>query len=276
LFVSPIDARRFALACSVFLCCQFSGIGGALASSREDAPGDPISALPAAPDATVENQPGDDKTIAGEPTQVPTAVAPDVSTPVVSAPPVLAPAYGESLRSIIDRRHLALPLKDARIVINKSERRLDLLSGGTLVKSYRVSLGRNPVGAKQSEGDGRTPEGRFYVCTRNATSSAFHIFLGLSYPALPDAKRAVNDKQITWREYQIIHQRLASRGRPPWETNLGGWVGIHGGSDEAFAQKKMQERGSRDWTAGCIALTDREIEEIYAATKLGTPVEVRQ
>lgn len=215
----------------------------------------------------------------------PTSVKPPVTTAIPSptvAPPVAplppAPASGvfssEALKTIAARKNLRLPLPESSIVITKSQRRLDLLSRGVLVKSYRVSLGSNPAGAKQSQGDGRTPEGRFYICTRNAANSAFHIFLGLSYPALPDAKRAVNNKQITWREYQVINQRLASRGRPPWETNLGGWVGIHGGTDGSFAQKKMQQRGSRDWTAGCIGLSNSEIVEIYAATQMGTPVTI--
>ena len=181
----------------------------------------------------------------------------------------------ETLRAIITRRNLALPLKNAHVVIYKGQRRLELYSGDTLIKAYRVALGDNPVGHKQRQGDSRTPEGHFYICTRNAKNSAFHIFLGLSYPGVPDAKRAVNSKQITWREYQIINQRLASRGRPPWETNLGGWVGIHGGSDAAFARKKRNERGKNDWTAGCIALTNQEIAEIHAATVLGTPVEIK-
>jgi lipoprotein-anchoring transpeptidase ErfK/SrfK len=281
-FFSFLRARPVALACGVFYCCQFAGGVAALAETSSAEPtADPIATLPAPPAAST---PQDQASTLREtaPAEAPAfpqpnnPPAPDASTPSAApAPPVAAPAYGESLRSIVDRRHLALPLEEARIVIDKSQRRLDLLSGSTLVKSYRIALGKNPVGAKRSEGDSRTPEGRFYICTRNAKTSAFHIFLGLSYPALPDAKRAVNNQQITWREYQIIHQRLASRGRPPWETNLGGWVGIHGGSDDTFAQRKMKERDSRDWTAGCIALTNREIEEIYAATKLGTPVEIR-
>jgi lipoprotein-anchoring transpeptidase ErfK/SrfK len=228
----------------------------------------PTASTPDAPGALV---PDDGWEILDAPRRIPNQ-AKTVSPPAEeSAPPVSS----ESLRAIVTRNNLALPLSQGRIVIDKSERRLDLYNGRTLVKSYRVALGKNPYGHKMREGDNRTPEGDFYICTRNAKNSAFHIFLGLSYPALPDAKRAANSKQITWREYQLIHQRLASRGRPPWETNLGGWVGIHGGTDAAFAQKKMQQRGTRDWTAGCIALTNREIEEIHAATRLGTPVRVQ-
>ena len=197
--------------------------------------------------------------------------APEVAPPTPTAPPIAA----ETLRAAIARLKLPLPLPQARIVVTKSRRALELFNGDTLVKSYRTALGANPSGHKQSQGDGRTPEGQFFVCTRNAKDSAFHIFLGLSYPALPDATRAVNSKIISWREYQVIRQRLASRGAPLWGTRLGGWVGIHGGSDGKFAQRKMQERGCPDWTAGCIALTDSEIAELYSAAKIGTPVLVR-
>jgi lipoprotein-anchoring transpeptidase ErfK/SrfK len=85
----------------------------------------------------------------------------------------------------------------------------------------------------------------------------------------------VSKKQISWREYQAIRSRLASRNAPLWSTRLGGWVGIHGGSDGAYAKKMMNKRGRNDWTAGCVAVTNREIEEIHAATKMGTPVLVK-
>jgi len=181
----------------------------------------------------------------------------------------------ESLRGAAQRLKLPLPLPDARIVVTKSARRLDLYNGKTLVKSYHVALGSKPTGHKAQRGDGRTPEGQFYICTRNASTSAFHIFLGLSYPALPDAAKAVQKKIISWREYQLIQQRLSSRSVPLWRTRLGGWVGIHGGTDAAFAQRQRKARGTSDWTAGCIALTNREISEIHTATRLGTPVLVR-
>lgn len=180
-----------------------------------------------------------------------------------------------SLRSAASRLGLSLPLPQARVVIFKSKRRLELWNGQTLVKVYRVALGNNPNGAKQKQHDSRTPEGRFYICTRNSTNSAFHVFLGLSYPALPDAQRGKKTGLISAREYAMIRNRLASRGAPLWETRLGGWVGIHGGTEGTFARKQMNKRGRTDWTAGCIAVTDREIEEIHRATVLGTPVWVR-
>ena len=180
-----------------------------------------------------------------------------------------------SLLSIAMRLNLPLPLPKARIVVLKRQRRLELWNEARLVKTYQVALGGNPVGAKTRQRDNRTPEGRFTICTRNATTSSFHIFLGLSYPGLPDAARGVNRGTITWREYALIQRQLASRSAPPWETRLGGWVGIHGGTGSRFAQKQSQKRGRNDWTAGCVALTDSEIEELYAATKIGTPVWIR-
>jgi hypothetical protein len=190
-------------------------------------------------------------------------------------PPTQTATRNEPLRQITQRMNLALPLPQGRIVVYKSQRKLELWNGQSLVKTYRVALGANPSGHKTQRGDSRTPEGQFFICTRNAKTSAFHIFLGLSYPALPDASRGVNKKQITPREYQAIRSRLASRNAPLWSTRLGGWVGIHGGSDAAYAKKMMTKRGRNDWTAGCVALTNREIEEIYAATKMGTPVLVK-
>jgi hypothetical protein len=190
----------------------------------------------------------------------------------LSAPPVVKT---QSLASIAQKMKLPLPLPQPRIVVLKSKRRLELWNGARLIKTYRVALGGNPVGAKQRQNDSRTPEGRFYICTRNNINSAFHIFLGLSYPALPDATRGINSKAINWREYAMIRNRLSSRAAPLWETRLGGWVGIHGGTGNTFAEKQARKRGRPDWTAGCIAVTDAEIEEIFSATKHATPVWVR-
>jgi len=254
--------------------------------SDRDAARRAIEQLPAPPQSTRQSVSQNPSQLAPQnvpqpspaPTPEPT-IAPPAATsqPSPAAPPHESPgeAPGESLRAALSRLHLPLPLPQARLVVTKSRRTMELFCGDTLVRTYRVALGANPAGHKQSQGDGRTPEGQFYICTRNDRDSAFHIFLGLSYPALPDATRGVNDKVISWREYQVIRQRLASRGAPLWGTRLGGWVGIHGGTGGAFAQKKSLERGSPDWTAGCIALTDQEIEEVYAATTLGTPVLVK-
>jgi hypothetical protein len=170
---------------------------------------------------------------------------------------------------------LRFPLASPRIVILKSHRRLELYDGTKLVKTYRVSLGANPQGQKTQRGDGRTPEGNFFICTRNDSTTAFHRFMGLSYPALPDAKNGLVRGQISAREYLAITRRLSSRTAPLWGTRLGGWVGIHGEGSGRVALKERRERNSADWTAGCIALSNAEAAELFRATRIGTLVTIR-
>jgi hypothetical protein len=217
-----------------------------------------------------------------EPTETPTFPSPElphaevppakVPLPLKTPPQVLA---DEPLRAIAARLKKPLPLQDGRVVVLKSQRTLQLFDGQTLLKTYKVSLGPRPSGHKQQRGDGRTPEGEYFICTRNSKTSAFHIFLGLSYPALPDATRGAQSKLISPREMQVIRSRLASRSAPPWNTKLGGWVGIHGGSDAPFASRVKSKRQSLDWTAGCVAVSNKEIEEISAALKVGARVSIR-
>jgi murein L,D-transpeptidase YafK len=126
------------------------------------------------------------------------------------------------------------------IEVHKADRKMYLLSGSTVLKTYNIHLGGNSVGHKQFEGDQKTPEGRYFISHRNAQSS-YHLSLGISYPN--DADRAY----------------AASQGRRP-----GGDIFIHG------ANNRGKSRG--DWTVGCIAVSDREIERIYAMVNPGTPI----
>ncbi len=280
-FLSYIPRRSSTLPAALLL------LSGALASSASaetpektapvEKPAEIIIIAPPVSRATVAllpPAPGEAPTVIIEKTATPKTTLP----PKTSLPPKLqrdpnAPNYtSEKLATLAARRGLNLPLRDANIVIRKASRRLDIRSGGTIVKSYRVELGANPSGDKTRQGDNKTPEGQFFICTRNSTTSAFHIFLGLSYPALQDAQRGLQSKQISRREYDSIRSRLSSRQTPLWETKLGGWIGIHGGADAPFAQRKKRERGRLDWTAGCIAVTDAEIEELHSASQMRTPV----
>lgn len=131
-----------------------------------------------------------------------------------------------------------------QIVINKGERRMFLLNGKTVLKAYDVGLGNQPVGHKIFEGDGKTPEGVYFIDRFNPRS-AYHLSVGISYPDQEDIARAL------------------MVGRDP-----GGDIFIHGRGREgnALAPKR------KDWTAGCIAVTDEEIEEIYAMLTTGVPV----
>lgn len=159
----------------------------------------------------------------------------------------------------INRRPLALPLVAPEIVIEKKARRLTLFSRGARVRVFHVALGFSPEGDKEREGDGRTPEGSFYVCVKNDKSN-FYLSLGLSYPNEEDAERGLRDGIITRAEAARIRRAIRRGAKPPWNTALGGEIFIHGGG------------ASSDWTAGCIALINEQIKELFDSIPLGTQV----
>ncbi len=159
------------------------------------------------------------------------------------------------------REGLRWPLASPELKIFKGRRALELWSEGRRLSTYRVGLGAAPAEDKVREGDHRTPVGRFYVCTRNR-ASAFHLFLGISYPHGPAADRGLKAGLITAAQHRAITSALARRETPPQFTKLGGLVGIHGGG------------AGSDWTWGCIALANPDIEELWEVCPLGTPVEV--
>jgi hypothetical protein len=118
---------------------------------------------------------------------------------------------------------LSLPLKTPRIVVYKSERKLELYSDQELLRTYKVGLGFNPVVDKVREGDGATPEGEFYVFVKN-NRSAYYLSLGISYPNVEDAERGLRDNLITRTEYDAIMDAIKKKKAPPvhkaWRTYL--------------------------------------------------------
>jgi murein L,D-transpeptidase YafK len=135
-----------------------------------------------------------------------------------------------------------------RIVVEKAQRKLSILREGKVLKTYRVALGRNPIGAKEEEGDMKTPEGVYKIDYRNPKSD-YHLALHVSYPSDEDNARAA--------------QRGVNAG---FDIMIHGLPNGHGSTD--FHPRT-------DWTAGCIAVTDSEIEEIYRVTPDGTTIEIR-
>lgn len=160
------------------------------------------------------------------------------------------------------RRALKLPLKDPRIVVIKSKRLLQLYSGGAVVRTYRVGLGLSPVDDKKRQGDRATPEGEFYIFTKN-NKSAYYLSLGLSYPNVEDAERGLRDGLISRAQHDAIVKAIRRKATPPQHTALGGDIYIHGNG------------ASSDWTWGCVALENEDIREVYDAVKVGTPVTIR-
>lgn len=136
-----------------------------------------------------------------------------------------------------------------RVLVEKSARRLTLLRNGAVLKTYRVALGHAPIGAKEYEGDQRTPEG-IYTIDFHKPDSDYHLALHVSYPEQHDVDRA-GAQGFSAGSDIMIH------GLP----NGRGWIG-------RFHRRK-------DWTSGCIAVADFEIEEIYRAVPDGTIIELR-
>ena len=127
-----------------------------------------------------------------------------------------------------------------QVQVHKADRKMYLLHNDRVLKSYEIALGFAPEGHKQFEGDGKTPEGMYFISHKNPDSN-FHLSLGVSYP---------NETDIAFAETQ---------GKSP-----GGDIFIHGGPKTRVSRREL--------TMGCVALTDREMEVVYSMVKPGTPI----
>jgi L,D-peptidoglycan transpeptidase YkuD (ErfK/YbiS/YcfS/YnhG family) len=135
------------------------------------------------------------------------------------------------------------------VVVHKADHRLSLYDGGRPVKTYRADMGFNLVGDKTVSGDGATPEGRYRVTAKKGRgSSTYHMALLLDYPNAED---------------RAEFARLKQRGQVPRNAGLGGLIEIHGEGG----------RG-KDWTKGCVALANRDIEDLFRRVSVGTPVTI--
>lgn len=137
-----------------------------------------------------------------------------------------------------------------QILIEKEKRRLSLVSGCSILASLPISLGREPVGAKAREGDGKTPEGIYRICLIKENGK-YGRSLGLSYPSVKDAQAAYDKGWIDAQTLMAIQQAQAENRRPPWGSPLGGEIYIHEGGS-----------GS-DWTQGCIALNVDDMDVLW-------------
>jgi len=139
-------------------------------------------------------------------------------------------------------------IRVTHIVVNKSRRELLLLHHESVLRSYRIALGRDPIGPKTHEGDGKTPEGRYIIDRRNP-KSAYHLALHISYPNLADCARA------------------RDLGLDP-----GGDIMIHGlpNGNGRLGSAHLET----DWTQGCVAVTDQEMDEIWELVSDGTPIDI--
>ena len=136
------------------------------------------------------------------------------------------------------------------ITICKSIRKLKAAKNGQTVLNCSIALGREPVGAKRAEGDGRTPEGAYTVCLIKEMGK-YGRSLGLSYPNAEDAQRAFSEGRIDERTLANIQSAQAEGRRPPWGSPLGGEIYIHEGGAQ------------NDWTQGCIALESADMDRLF-------------
>ena len=157
------------------------------------------------------------------------------------------------------------------LIISKSAHTLTLVKDGQAIKKYICVFGVNPDGDKLQQGDNRTPEGVFFITDKEKLGNHPYLgrtWMGLSYPAVSHAERAVRQNLINSEQYQAILAANRTGEMPPQNTRLGGWIGIHGGREDLTKQKI-------NWTEGCIAMLDSDLEELYTLITPGTKVIVR-
>lgn len=147
------------------------------------------------------------------------------------------------------------------IIVKKAERLLELWQGETQIISVPIGLGWAPEGHKQVEGDGKTPEGEYYVCVRNS-NSAFYLSLGVSYPDKEDAEAALADGRIDNTTYERIASAIDAGQQPDWNTALGGAIMIHG------------HGAASDWTAGCVAVENEVMDILFEYCPLRTKITI--
>jgi murein L,D-transpeptidase YafK len=159
------------------------------------------------------------------------------------------------------------------IEVYRKEKRLLLLRGDQVIRSYHVAFGRGGSGAKRRAGDNKTPLGVYRIADFNSDSK-FHFFMLLDYPNVVDAWHGYRNAVIDAGDFRAIATAYSSHRLPPQDTPLGGRIGIHGIGDTTEERLRIHEL--QDWTEGCIALTNEEISELRRFVSIGTRVVIRE
>jgi murein L,D-transpeptidase YafK len=159
---------------------------------------------------------------------------------------------------------------EIRIFIDTESDSLQVMNDETVIRSYEnIAIGRYGKTYFKVRGDNKTPLGKFRIGWTNGNTH-YHRFLGLTYPDLPAADRALVDGRIDESQWQAIRQASVAGKVPSQKTPLGGMIGIHGiGAGDRGVHRDF------NWTNGCVALTNEEIDELLQWVKIGTPVEIR-
>jgi len=157
------------------------------------------------------------------------------------------------------------------LVIIRSQHALLVKQGNMTLQKFKVALGSGGRKAKRREGDHSTPTGTYRI-SKIRESEHFHLFLQLNYPNTQDAKRALKNYTITRKQYRDILDAQTYGWLPPQNTALGGSIGIHGIGDET--PDKIAIHRIADWTQGCIALRNKEVDKLSRYVKIGTIVKI--
>lgn len=170
-----------------------------------------------------------------------------------------------SVAGASQRTHMAYQL-----IVVKSKRLLMVQQGSQTIKKYLVALGQGGPGDKRVSGDEHTPEGVYKVVDFRP-SDKFHYFIQISYPNRHDALVGFKSGLISWEELVRIYEAHQKKnGIPPQQTRLGGFIGIHGIGRET--RRKLIIHRNFNWTQGCIALTNAEIDELRQFIRRGTKI----
>lgn len=160
-------------------------------------------------------------------------------------------------------------LAQTEIVILRDQQKLLVKKNDEVIRSFHVALGSGVGEHKLMEGDRRTPSGHYRIVEAR-DSDQFHRFLQLNYPSVDDAKRALKEHRISRYDYRRILEAHIYNRTPPQDTALGGAIGIHGIGVET--DEKIEIHGLANWTKGCIAMRNHEIDELMAYVSDKTPV----
>jgi len=156
------------------------------------------------------------------------------------------------------------------LLVDTDKKIIQVMRGYQLVESYeKISLGRNGAGYKQKTGDDMTPIGSYKIASIN-NKSHFKTFFGINYPSAYDAGVAMYSEEISMAEYQQIMQAHREGKMPPQVTKLGGHLGIHG-----VGSGNVKIQGMFDWTHGCIAVSNQQIDQLAKWVYLGMRVEIK-
>ncbi len=161
--------------------------------------------------------------------------------------------------------------RDIWLLVDTGDLTLSVMRGTEALKTFdNIAIGSNGVTRHKRAGDEKTPLGEFRI-TAIRGDSRFHRFLAIDYPTLEDARRGLGDGRISQAQYDRVRRAREAGGVPPQDTPLGGHLGIHGigAGDPAI-------HDAFNWTNGCIALTDEQVEALLQWARVGTRVSVRQ